>query len=79
MFGKRGFWTSRRRKAIHIEMENQVFSKLLSAGPSEPVGHREKFLKIGFTGFLPLCTPSSYYSDYADGSLPGTGPLSALF
>ena len=50
-------------------------------GHTEAMGHREEFQQADFARFLPVYTPSSYYTVVicGDSSLPGTGLLSKLF
>lgn len=69
-------WTSKGRKAIHIEMKKKMFSKQMFPRPSLTMKHREDFDQMGFVRFL-LNTHSSYYTAviYDDSSLCRASPL----
>ena len=47
------FGTSQSRKAIHMEMQKQMFGKQMFAGPSLTMGRREDFVQVGLTEVLP--------------------------
>lgn len=46
------FGTSRIRKAIHMEMEKQIFGKRMLVRESLTIGHREDFDQRAFLRFL---------------------------
>lgn len=49
------FGTSKGRKTIHKEMENQMFDKQMFAGKSLTMAHRENFDQMVLARFLLIC------------------------
>ena len=57
------------KKAINEEMKKQMFGKRKFSGSYRDNGGKQNGLLTDFAGFLPVYTPSSYYS-YLWWSLP---------
>ena len=47
-------WNFRGRKAIHTEIEKQMFGKQMFSGPCVTMGYREDLDQRGLAKFLPV-------------------------
>ena len=66
-------------KAIHMEMEKQMFGKQMFAGPCRDSGAQRRILTSDLTLWgASLCAPSSYYS-YPWWQLPSWNRCSTFF